>query len=97
MFSWPDLASDWSRLASGKCEEGVNQETRNPRKMNLCKSANGGDGISDIEGKAARASGERVGKRASFKFADEISLTKWRGDSYPKHSRDQVVAIRLWR
>jgi len=65
--------------------------------MNLCKSANGGDGISDIEGKAARASGERVGKRASFKFADEISLTKWRGDSYPKHSRDQVVAIRLWR
>ena len=41
--------------------------------MNLCKSANGGDGISDIERNAARASGERFGKRASFKFADEIS------------------------
>src|SRR5437762_690740 len=30
-------------------------------------SVNGADGISDIEGKAAKGSGERVGKRASFK------------------------------
>jgi hypothetical protein len=30
---------------------------------------NGAEGISDIEGKAARGSGERAGKRASFKFA----------------------------
>jgi hypothetical protein len=29
---------------------------------------NGAEGISDIEGKAATASGERAGKRASFKF-----------------------------
>jgi len=29
---------------------------------------NGADGISDIEGKAATGRGERVGKRASFKF-----------------------------
>jgi hypothetical protein len=29
---------------------------------------NGADGISDIEGKVARVSGEGVGKRASFKI-----------------------------
>jgi len=32
-------------------------------------SANGAEGISDIEGKAATGSGERAGKRASFKSA----------------------------
>jgi hypothetical protein len=32
---------------------------------------NGADGISDIEGKAAMGSGERAGKRASFKFVSE--------------------------
>ena len=30
-------------------------------------SVNGADGISDMEGKTAKGSGERVGKRASFK------------------------------
>ena len=33
-----------------------------------CEFVNGADGISDIEGKAATGRGERVGKRASFKF-----------------------------
>src|SRR5437016_2517098 len=37
------------------------------------ESANGADGISDIEGKAATGSGERAGKRASFNGADGIS------------------------
>jgi hypothetical protein len=32
------------------------------------ESVNGADGISDIEGKVARVSGEGVGKRASFKI-----------------------------
>src|SRR6266436_9283478 len=40
---------------------------------NLRKSANGAEGISDIEGKAARESGERVGERASFKSVDDRS------------------------
>src|SRR6478736_5219798 len=35
---------------------------------NLRKSVNGADGISDIEGKVARVSGEGVGKRPSFKI-----------------------------
>ena len=32
------------------------------------KSVNRADGISEIEGKAAKGSGERVGRRASFKI-----------------------------
>ena len=36
--------------------------------QNLCSFVNGADWIGDIEGKAAEGSGERVGRRASFKF-----------------------------
>ena len=32
------------------------------------KSVNRADGISEVEGKAAKGSGERVGRRASFKI-----------------------------
>jgi hypothetical protein len=37
-------------------------------------SVNGAEGISDIEGKAVMGSGERAGKRASFKSV--VSLPK---------------------
>jgi hypothetical protein len=44
----------------------------------LCKSVNGADGISDIEGKVARVSGEEVGKRPSFKsVANILQEIKW--------------------
>ena len=39
------------------------------------KFENGSKGISDIEGKAATGSGERAGKRASFKFVSENSTS----------------------
>lgn len=42
---------------------------------NLCKSANRGDGVSEIEGKAAKGSGERAWKRGSFKSADHLYPT----------------------
>ena len=35
------------------------------------KTVNGADGISDIEGKVARVSGEGVGKRPSFKICGQ--------------------------
>ena len=35
---------------------------------NSCELVNGTEGISDKEGKAATGSGERAGKRASFKL-----------------------------
>jgi hypothetical protein len=38
--------------------------------LNLCKSAQSSWWVSEIEGKAAKGSGERVGKRASFNSAD---------------------------
>ena len=37
---------------------------------NLCQSVNRADGISKIEGKAAKGSGGRAGKRMSFKSVD---------------------------
>ncbi len=46
-------------------------------RFNYCGLVNGAEGISDIEGEAAMGSGERAGKRASFKFVSKIvgSLT----------------------
>jgi hypothetical protein len=41
--------------------------------MGIRASFNGVDGISEIEGKAAMGSGERVGIRASFNGAEGIS------------------------
>src|SRR6266404_7347819 len=50
-----------------------NSSSTDSNGSNLRKSANGAEGISDIEGKAARESGERVGERASFKSVDDRS------------------------
>jgi hypothetical protein len=49
-------------------------------KILSASSANGADGIGDIEGKVATGSGERVGRRASFKSVvvfhwDSLCLT----------------------
>ena len=51
--------------------------TRKRRKSgaNLCQSVNRADGISKIEGKAAKGSGERAGKRVSFKSVDNYYPT----------------------
>ena len=48
--------------------------TRKPG-ANLCQSVNRVDGISKIEGQAAKGSGERAGKRVSFKSADHYYPT----------------------
>jgi len=40
---------------------------------NSCELVNGTEGISDIEGKAATGSGERAGKRASFKLVSLLT------------------------
>jgi len=40
---------------------------------NSCELVNGTEGISDMEGKAARGSGERAGKRESFKFVSQLA------------------------
>ena len=45
-------------------------QIRSTSNQNLCKSANGANGVSDIEGKVAKGSGEGVGKRTSFKSVD---------------------------
>jgi hypothetical protein len=46
--------TDFHRFVSTACV--------NPNKKNLRESANGAGGVSDIEGKTATGSGERVGK-----------------------------------
>ena len=43
-------------------------------RLNFVTSREWSRGISDIEGKAATGSGERVGKRASFKFVSLFLL-----------------------
>ena len=44
-------------------------------------SMNRGDGVSEIEGKAAKGSGERVGKGASFKSAEPVRGSLRQGGS----------------
>ena len=52
---------------------------------------NGADGISDIEGKVARVSGERVGKRASFKIC-VMASTALTTASVAKNAAGKFVA-----
>ena len=54
---------------------------RGERRTTSVKSVNRADGISEIEGKAATGSGERVGKGASFKSVVEITGVRRGGRS----------------
>jgi hypothetical protein len=47
----------------------MNLETRKPRRVNQ-ESRNRGNGISEIEGKAARVAASERGQRVSFKTGD---------------------------
>src|SRR5438128_12452720 len=54
------------------------RRTNTTLEINWCNLVNGAEGISDIEGKAATGSGERAGKRASFKFVSMAFCSKGR-------------------
>src|SRR5216683_1251874 len=64
----------------------------NPNKKNLRESANGAGGVSDIEGKTATGSGERVGKRASFKSVDLV--TPIHGSRVSRNIRSRGAILR---
>ena len=65
---------------------------RGERRTTSVKSVNRADGISEIEGKAATGSGERVGKGASFKSVVEITGVRRGG----RPTRFVLIGVHSW-